>query len=182
MNQRTFFTSDLHFGHANIIKYCNRPWESVEGMDVSLIANWNSVVGQEDKVWILGDVFFCNEQRAKEILYHLNGEKHLVLGNHDKMIRKSQAFQRNFTAIYPDLHETTIDGIHVVMCHYPMLTWNRAHRGAFMLHGHCHNTIAFDPKFRRMDVGVDAQGYAPIEWKQVKKKLEACNAGDVRDY
>ncbi len=179
---RTFFTSDLHFGHANIIRYCNRPWESAESMDEGLISNWNAQVRNDDKVWILGDVFFCQQDRALSIMGRLNGEKHLILGNHDKMIRNQVPVQKQFARIYPDLHQENIDGILVVMCHYPMLTWNRAHRGSFMLHGHCHNTIAFDPRYRRMDVGVDAQGYAPIEWKQIKKILESCQEGDVRDY
>ena len=178
----TYFTSDLHFGHANIIKYCNRPFQSADGMDEALISNWNSVVQQDDTIYILGDVFFCNEQRAKQIMSRLNGRKHLILGNHDRMIRKAKPMQDMFDQIHPDLFETSMDGIHVVMCHYPMLTWNRAHRGSFMLHGHCHNTIPFDGKFRRLDVGVDAHGYTPISWAAVKRALEKVSAQDVRDY
>jgi calcineurin-like phosphoesterase family protein len=87
-----------------------------------------------------------------------------------------------FEKIYPDLHAETIDGVHVVMCHYPLLTWHRAARGAFMLHGHSHSNIAFDPNFRRLDVGVDAQGYTPIRWQDIKKKLDACVMGDIRNY
>lgn len=178
----TYFTSDLHFGHANIIKYCNRPYASAESMDENLITNWNMTVQHGDKIWILGDVFFCQADRAKQILSRLNGEKHLILGNHDKMIRNQKPVQDMFAKIYPDLHQETIDGVLVVMCHYPMLTWNRARRGSFMLHGHSHNTIAFDNQYRRLDVGVDAQGYSPIGWREIRRKLDACNAGDVRDY
>lgn len=179
---KTFFTSDPHFGHSNIIKYCNRPFQSSKEMDDALIANWNSKVGVQDKVWILGDVFFCDQSRAKEILSCLNGQKHLILGNHDKLIRNQKPVQDMFTAIYPELHQENIDGVTVVMCHYPMLTWNRAHRGSYMLHGHCHNTIPFDKRWRRLDVGVDAHDYAPIEWTQINRLLSKCDAGDVRDY
>ena len=178
----TFFTSDLHFGHANIIKYCNRPWESVQAMDEALISNWNQTVKHDDLVYVLGDVFFCEAKRASEIMHRLNGRKQLILGNHDKMIRNQVPIQNLFEKIHPDLHADTIDGIYVVMCHYPLLTWNRAFRGSFMLHGHCHNTIPFDPTQRRLDVGVDAQGYAPIRWEDIKRKLEKIDGKDVRDY
>lgn len=179
---KTFFTSDLHFGHANIIKYCNRPFEDVREMDRQLISNFNQRVGHDDTTIFLGDLFFCNLSRAKEIMHRLNGKKELVLGNHDKLIRNEPELQKLFHVIHPDLYTKTIDGIQVTMCHYPLLTWHRAHRGSFMLHGHSHGTIPFDPKYRRLDVGVDPSGYAPMLWQEIKKKLEAVDPNDVRDY
>lgn len=176
-----FFTSDLHFGHANIIRYCNRPFSSIEEMNEQLIQNWNSTVQPNDTIYILGDVFFCPVDEAVEILTRLNGIKKLVLGNHDKIIRNQTILKTFFSAILPDLHEDKIDGINVVMCHYPLLTWNRAHHGSFMLHGHCHNNIPFDGKSRRMDVGVDAQGYMPVSWSQIKDQLLTVNSNDVRN-
>jgi calcineurin-like phosphoesterase family protein len=182
MTRKIFFTSDLHFGHANVIKYCNRPYATVDEMDDGLIKSWNSTVGKNDKVWILGDVFFCKAERAKEIMHQLHGEKHLILGNHDKMIRNQAPVQKLFDMIHPPLVKEHIDGVTVIMCHYPLLTWEKAHYGSFMLHGHAHGKIAFDPKFRRLDVGVDVHGYAPIAWQDIKRKLDVCSATDVRDY
>jgi calcineurin-like phosphoesterase family protein len=176
------FTSDLHFGHENIIKYCKRPWKSAADMDEALIANWNNVVADDDEVYILGDLFFCNEKKASEHLARLKGKKFFLPGNHDKMLRKSKVMLDKFDKILPDLHEESIDGIHVVMCHYPLLTWNRAYRGSFMLHGHSHNSIPFDKKLRRLDVGVDAQYYVPIEWDEIKRRLEKVDPTDVKDY
>lgn len=177
-----WFSSDLHFGHANIIKYCNRPYNSVEEMNESLIANWNFRVQPEDTIYILGDVFFCDIASAKQIMHRLNGKKRLVLGNHDKLIRNQTPLQQLFEKIYPDLWHETIEGTCVALCHYPLLTWHRAHHGSYMLHGHCHNTIPFDPTRRRLDVGVDAQGYAPIHWSEIKRRLEKVQPGDPRDY
>lgn len=77
-----FFTSDLHFGHKNIIKFCNRPWETTEEMDEALIANWNSVVGEKDIVFDLGDFAFATNGRWKELIQRLNGKHYLILGNH----------------------------------------------------------------------------------------------------
>ena len=80
--QKVFFTSDLHFGHQNILKFCNRPWETTEEMDKALIENWNSVVGKDDIVFDLGDFAFAPNWRWKEILSQLNGKHYLILGNH----------------------------------------------------------------------------------------------------
>lgn len=177
-----YFTSDLHFGHTNIIKYSNRPFTSVHEMDEGLIENWNKTVNSNDVIWLIGDIFFSNAERAKEILLRLKGKKRLILGNHDKVIRNNKSVQDLFDKIYPDLHQEYINGDLVVMCHYPLLTWNKAHHGSFMLHGHCHNTIPYDPKYRRLDVGVDAQNYAPISFDEIKSKLGSALKGDVRDY
>ena len=78
-----WFTSDLHFGHRNIIKYCNRLWNTVEEMDEALIHNWNSVVGKNDIGVDLGDFAFASNQRWRELVSRLNGKHYLILGNHD---------------------------------------------------------------------------------------------------
>lgn len=147
-----------------------------------MIANWNSRVGTDDVIYILGDVFFCDVREATSIMHALNGRKRLILGNHDKIIRKNSSLQKLFEVIYPDLWHETIDKKYVVMCHYPLLSWHRAYHGSFMLHGHCHNTIPFDPTKRRLDVGVDGHNYFPISWEEVKRKLDKLSPGDARDY
>ena len=75
-----FFTSDLHFGHKNILKYCNRPWNSVEEMDEGLIQNWNNTVGKDDIIFNLGDFAFASNQRWRELISRLNGKHYLILG------------------------------------------------------------------------------------------------------
>lgn len=80
--QRVFFTSDLHFGHNNIMRFCNRPFKSIEEMDEALIQKWNSVVSKNDLVFDLGDFAFAPNWRWKEILGRLNGHHYLILGNH----------------------------------------------------------------------------------------------------
>ena len=78
----TFFTADLHFGHASIIRYCRRPFASVDEMNAALVSNWNGAVRAADEVYIVGDMFFRCEN-VESILSKLKGRKHLVLGNHD---------------------------------------------------------------------------------------------------
>lgn len=80
----TFFTSDLHFFHNNIIQFCNRPFDSVEDMNWKLIKNWNDVVQWNDHVWVLGDFSFGTVAETENILIQLNGIKHLIIGNHDR--------------------------------------------------------------------------------------------------
>lgn len=81
-----YLTSDLHFGHRNIITYCNRPFQSVEEMDEIMITKYNFIIEQEDEVWFLGDLFFhTKKERVRDIIQNLKGRKHLVLGNHDEL-------------------------------------------------------------------------------------------------
>lgn len=150
-------------------------------MDEALINNWNAKIQQRDHIYILGDVFFCPVDKALRIMNRLNGYKLLVLGNHDKIIRNQVQLQEKFNRILPDLYQETIDKIPVIMCHYPLLSWNRAFHGSFMLHGHCHNRIPHNGKYRRYDVGVDANNYAPIEWSEIKRQLESIDPKDSRD-
>ena len=81
---KIFLIGDCHFGHRNIIKYCNRPFKDVEDMNEQLIKNWNSVVGKNDTVYVVGDFALCGKQKIIEIGQRLNGRKRLVLGNHDQ--------------------------------------------------------------------------------------------------
>lgn len=79
----TFFTSDTHFNHFNIIKYCDRPFQSVQEMNHTLIAKWNAVVSPDDVVWHLGDFAFGPPGVCMGLFYALNGTKYLIRGNHD---------------------------------------------------------------------------------------------------
>lgn len=82
-DQNIFFISDPHFGHANIIRYCDRPFKDVQEMNETLIKNWNDTVNPDDIIFILGDIAFGGAATFEEIVPKLNGRKYLVLGNHD---------------------------------------------------------------------------------------------------
>lgn len=159
-----YFTSDLHFGHKNIINYCNRPFSSVEEMNEKLIENWNSVVKPNDIVYNLGDFSFHSDPR--QFTERLNGEHHLILGNHDRI---GQLNRCNFASI-KHYNEIKIDGIKIVLFHYPMISWNGSFHGSWQLYGHCHGTnkIILD---NSMDVGVDCNNYLPISFDEIKEKF-----------
>ncbi len=131
---KIFFTSDTHFGHANIIKYCNRPFESVNQMDEVLINNWNSVVRPDDEVYHLGDFSFAD---PKKYVYRLNGKIHLIKGNHDYR-RKDRLFLEAGIVWVKDLFELKKVDPNIVLCHYAMRVWPKSHYGAWQLYGHSH--------------------------------------------
>ncbi len=150
-----WLTSDLHFNHANIIKFCNRPWQTVEEMNEGLIECWNAVVRPEDEVFVVGDFAFGSDMSA---FARLRGNKHLIIGNHDeknkKVLQLPWASQHH---IFRIKHEDA----RVIACHYPMETWAYAHRGALHIHGHCHGSLKRQIP-HRWDVGVDCRGFAPV--------------------
>ena len=112
-----YFTADTHFDHANIIRFCNRPFAAVEEMNETLISNWNRKVHGNDTVYILGDMFFRTTD-PEPILRQLKGKKHLITGNHDSQWMKKVDMDRWFASVQPYLE--TSDGQHTLtMCHFP---------------------------------------------------------------
>ena len=169
-----FFTADTHFWHVSAATRFRKGFESVEHMNEVLVENWNKKVKRDDLVCHLGDLSFGGKEKTASILNRLNGRKVLVLGNHDTKsflgLKETDHIERvermmEVKMIDPD----TADGYQrIVLCHFPMLTWNRAHYGAWHLHGHCHGSL--DGKFdgKRLDVGVDCHDLAPVSYEEVK--------------
>ena len=149
-----FFTSDTHFGDHRVLNLYPRPFATVAEMDAALIANWNARVGPEDEVWHLGD-FARTARLAAAVLARLNGVKHLVVGNNDPAPHEAAGW----ASIRP-YAELRVDGVDLVLCHYPFRSWNGQHRGAVNLHGHSHGRLK--PLPRQHDVGVDVRGYRPV--------------------
>lgn len=172
---RKFFTSDLHFGHNNILKYENRPFKDINEMDIQLIRNWNAVVGKNDEVYILGDVSFHKDShKTLNILRKLNGRKYLILGNHDKNIIKDSKLREQFEWVQ-DYSKITIDGVKVVMFHFPIQVWDERHHNAIHLYGHIHSnvgkhTMEYDIP-NSYNVGVDVNNYTPVSFEEILRKL-----------
>jgi calcineurin-like phosphoesterase family protein len=162
-----WFTSDTHFGHANIIRYSERPYASVAEMDEALAASWNAVVRPGDTIWHLGDFAFRHSRPAGSYLERLQGEKHLVWGNHDDAETRGL---RGWASSAP-YAELTVEGTRLVLFHYAMRVWNRSHRGAVQLYGHSHNSLAGDSQ--SCDVGVDnpVWGYRPVSLAEILRFL-----------
>ena len=177
-----FFTADSHYFHSNIIKSCKRPqfrasdfnqegkWlsseiskERAEEMNEMLIERHNSVVKPGDIVYHLGD--FCFGKDASKIFNRLNGNLHLILGNHDEKMVGSQTFPK-FAWIKP-YYKLRIGDCKIILCHYPFARWDCAHYGSYHLHGHCHGSYK-PSQGLILDVGVDCQGdYKPWSYEDV---------------
>ena len=177
---KLWFTSDTHFYHENIIKYCNRPFENVVEMNAKLIYNWNKVVKYDDDIIIAGDFIHSgNLSLIHDIINYLNGDKWLCYGNHDyqNRLERDEISNRfnyhcwdamDFQVEDPELEDGFMK-FHIN--HYPCEFWTR---GAVHLHGHIHSGKLSSPneicKFNplRYDIGVDNNDFKPISYEEIK--------------
>ena len=168
------FTADLHLGHANVIRYCDRPFADVDEMDRALVAGWNAVVADDDEVWVLGDLAMGPLAHSLEVAAELQGRKHLVIGNHDRPFHGKKVDE--YEAAGFELHHGTVElvlpgGVVVHACHFPYvgdsgdLDRHVEDRpiddGGWLLHGHVHEK--WRQRGRMVNVGVDAWGGRPVE-------------------
>ena len=172
------FTADLHLGHANIIKHCDRPFSAIGEMDEYLISAWNSQVHPNDSVYILGDLIFRSTSSPENYLNRLRGKKHLILGNHDKDWVKKVDMSQHFASV--ERFAEISDGRHkITLCHYPLMSWNHIAKGSYMIHGHVHNNrdAMYFPLIRDMpnllNAGVDINEYQPVRFDELVKNNES---------
>ena len=181
-----FFTSDLHFCHKNIIRFCNRPWSTTEEMNEGLVERWNKKVSPDDIVFCLGDFCFGGSAEWKKWREKLNGHIILIRGNHDR--KMSSTMEGLFDEVLYQA-QLEIDGRSVYLNHYPFLTyggcWRKEKAAVWQLFGHVHSKSGvcgadsgrlkylFSTQY---DVGVDNNNYEPISWNEVEKIIEKrCN-------
>lgn len=165
-----WFTSDTHFGHSGILSLAQRPFADADEMDGALVRAINERVGPGDELYHLGDFSYrINKEAAAGIRRRIRCRRvHLVPGNHDKAWEDGEGF-----LVEPPIRELKLDdGTRLVLCHYPLMSWNGMHRGSIHLHGHIHSGAGYnesqrDQGIRRFDVGVDANGYAPVSLDDV---------------
>ena len=169
-----YYTSDLHLFHYNIIRLCNRSYNTVEEMNGDLIKRWNIKVGPNDDVYILGDIVFkyADINEVKEMLKKLNGKKHLIKGNHDKFL--NQLNWRDYFESLDVYKEINDNGRMVCLFHYPIEEWNGYYRNSYMLYGHVHGNDADLKKHpRKFNVGVDVNGFEPKTLDELIKENNA---------
>lgn len=150
-----FFTSDEHYGHKNILKFCNRPFNTIEEMDEILIQNHNNVVGKRDIVIHAGDFTLRKNEAAQKYIKRLNGTHIFLMGSHDRWMYLK----------HPTIWQKLINKTYIVVCHYAMRVWPRSHYGSWQLYGHSHGNLS--PLKNQWDIGVDNNNYFPISFDQV---------------
>lgn len=145
---KIYFTSDLHIGHENVIRFDNRPFETVDEMDAELIRRWNTKVDRGDLVYVLGDMIWKTKNgTAEELIHNLNGQIILIRGNHDRFLSNAKA-KNGLAAVkdYDEINVTLEDGTvrRCILSHYFIPLYNGHRNGAIHLHGHSHFTDEAD--------------------------------------
>ena len=171
-----FFTSDTHFDHVNIVQYCKRPFQTVDEMNMTMVAKWNSVVTEQDVVYHLGDFALGRIGNFTKWANQLNGKIRIVPGSHDHYWLKHFAQSEKIQTVapllsleisnYPDHRYKQV----LVLCHYSMQTWDRSHYGSWHLFGHSHGSLK--GVGLSFDVGVDCTDFTPLSFEQVADKFE----------
>ncbi len=161
-----YFTSDHHFYHTNIIKYCNRPFNTIEEMNQTMIDNWNNTVKWNDHVFILGDFAFTPNHLWKNTLKELNGYKHLSIGNHDNRM----LYLDKMDSIHQILR-IEVDKQKIILTHKPLKNWNRVN--IWNMCGHVHSSPYKQVilKSNQYDVGVDNNDFRPLCIDEIRQKL-----------
>lgn len=156
----TYFTSDLHINHGNVLKFDNsyRPFSDVEEMNESILEQINSI-GSDNRLIVIGDFSFHRKvDELEEYLKRINTRVELVLGNHDDLIVKNPHLHKYFHRIDSMRYESFMhEGVRyrIHMLHYPMLEWRNSHNGSMHVYGHLHGTPNILDEYRAMDVGYD---------------------------
>lgn len=154
-----FFISDTHFGHSNILKFCQRPFLDVQDMDEKLIKNWNSIVSEKDIVYHLGDFSWRNPELYRE---QLNGKIVLIKGGHD--YRWNAKLFSNFVETC-DSKTICLRKQVIVLSHFCYRVWNKSHYGSWHLYGHSHGKL--EPIGKSWDVGVDVNNFKPLSMDEI---------------
>lgn len=151
----TFFTSDTHFGHSDIIQFSNRPFFDVSDMNAALIDHWNKRVSTSDVVYHLGD--FAMGRFGHKFFSELNGYKVLVRGNHDQSV--TRMLDMGWNEVHNGL-KIELDGFRLQMTHKPPQNPKQALKVDYWLCGHVHQ--AWKRKGNVINVGVDVRNYQPV--------------------
>lgn len=179
----TYFTADIHFGHRLMVEGGEstgnkplRPYANLDEMNHALIKNWNAKIPTNGIVYFLGDFSFASNTETLDIIRQLNGNLHLIIGNHDegRMTKKTFSeffvWQKHYAKIkVRDLEAPNGKSRNIVLCHYPFMTWDGSERGVWHLHGHSHGNLISGDQGYRLDVGVDCHNYTPLSYEEVKE-------------
>jgi calcineurin-like phosphoesterase family protein len=187
-----FFTSDTHYMHNNLCRGVTRwrikdddgnmvvpfndvrDFDTLEEMNELMIQNINDTVGENDILFHCGDWSFGGFERVDEFRKLIRCKNiHLLLGNHDHHIQNNKDGIRRFFSSINHYLELRVNDVNIVMCHYPIVSWNNMRRGTIMLHGHQH--LKGDDRFgngKRMDVGMcGSPDYRPYSLEEIVEIL-----------
>lgn len=166
-----WFISDFHIDDERMLSRRHN-FKSLEEMEIVLINNFNSLVKDEDTVWLLGDIVATKED-AMRVIAKLNGKKNYIIGNHDR----KWVYDKDVKTLFNSIQEMSIieiDDIPITLCHYPMYEWYKSKYGGVLIHGHMHDEKISDEFYLThcaVDVSVEKTNYFPISWEDIKFKV-----------
>lgn len=169
-SNNVYFTSDTHFHHDNILKFCSRNCANIDEMNMEIIKRWNTKIPKDATVFLLGDVSWKGLQVTKPLLDQLNGDITLIVGNHDPD-NIVNYFKNSYDMLGVNVvNSNTGEEVFCHLCHFPLHEWNRSQRGSIHLHGHCHGNNDNLDKFnyKRLDVGLDSHNLTPLSWEDIE--------------
>ena len=167
---RVFVTSDHHFYHTNIIKYCNRPFLNIENMNNELIKRWNNVIAKEDIVYHLGDFFLGNKKEISRIVNLLHGKIRLIMGNHDHASIRNY-YEYGFNEVYRK--PVILIQYNVILSHAPIINIDKY--GILKnIHGHIHNSSSVNFTHTSYNACVEVNDYKPILIDDALKTMNDC--------
>lgn len=170
------YTSDLHFGHKDIIAFDHRPFYDINQMDFTLIKLWNSRVQKDDHVYILGDFCCGSDKPAEYYLRQLKGHKHLIIGNNDKELLDNDKAMSYFESVKDVLQLTDHENI-IYLNHYPMALWDGSDEGTYHFYGHIHclqdETYHFmNTRKKAINVGCMLNNYTPSSFNELLRNIK----------
>ena len=174
-----WFTSDLHINHQAILTIGKgRPFNTLDEMSDVIVSKWNNKVCPKDDVYVLGDVFWnMNEYQIQQFMDRLNGHKHLILGNHDRINPNAKSNR------WVEIVETKtigMDDTEIILSHFPIFEWQHFYHNTYHLYGHTHATLNLAqytlqrqrPNGNCWDVGVDNNNFEPVSFAEIKEKIK----------
>lgn len=195
-----FYISDMHFGMRSAIKHDidnamrydskaaeNYPWGTSEERDTGMMRKWNEHVSNDDLVYVLGDIGPQKFSDMKTLMDNLNGRKSIIKGNHDKSWIGDLMSYPSCNVIKVSDYDCIVDrNRNVVLCHYPIFSWDKQRRGSYHVYGHVHNTIEDDifqemghklcndeiQQFRAMNAGVMINDFEPKTLDELIEKYK----------
>ncbi|MBN9886657.1 metallophosphoesterase [Salipiger abyssi] len=171
-----WYTADLHLGHENIIPFSGRPFRHAGHMDAVLIANLWEKVGHDDDLWIIGDFAFGPKAKDEDWLTMIFGQlpgarRHLVVGNHDGPL--TQSLPWDSVDLMCEVEDPAAS-LPITLCHYPMMTWHHARKGALHLFGHVHH--GWPGSSNSVNVGVDVWDFFPVTAQEAVHRARKMSA------
>lgn len=164
-----WFTSDFHLGHANILRYDNRKFNTIGEHDLYIVNRFNQLVNMEDEVYYLGDFSLTSKERTEWYISQLKGQLHFIKGNHDK--KDNINLFKKYGEFLGEQKTFKIDEQRICINHFAMRVWDQSHKGAYHLYGHSHDSMERTPWGRSMDVGIMSAhrilgDYVPFDYEK----------------